>query len=888
MNAGTTADIDFSTTNWNTTQAVTVTAVNDSDQDDETATLTFSTVNASTSADYDNVVNVTRTVNVDDNDGPPNILTSAVSRSATEAGGTATFTVVLNSEPTANVTIAVSSGDPTEGTVLPASLTFTSGNWNTSKPVTVTGKDDDVDDGDVDYNIILAASSTDNGYNNRNVNVLVTTTDDDVAAVTVDTNLTMPGAQATTLSVTEGATTATFTVQLATEPTAAVTVAVASQDTSEGTATPAALTFTATDWHTAQSVTVTGADDNLVDGDETWAVRVTPSSSDLKYNTPLLSYVDVAVTTTDDDVAAVTVDTNLTMPGAQATTLSVTEGATTATFTVQLATEPTAAVTVTVASQDTSEGTATPAALTFTATDWHTAQPVTVTGADDDVADRDETWAVRVTPSSGDSNYNTPSLSVDVAVTTTDDDTPAVMVDTNLTMPGAQATTLSVTEGATTATFTVQLATQPTAAVTVAVESQNTGEGTATPAALTFTATDWHTAQPVTVTGADDNVADGAKPWAVRVTPSSDDSNYNTPSLSVDVWVTTTEDDTPGLMIAPTALALEEATTNPATHMQTYTVKLASKPTAAVTVMVRVTVANGHLDAVMVAPTTLTFTAADWDTAQPVTVTADEGEDDYEHETVTLTHTASTASGDSEYDTLPAAERPSVTVTVTDKDMPPPLGAGTNMARYNGVEVTLRAPDAPGVTVTPPHTVSGAGLQAIEIEIALEPDPPAVAADGSVQGLALFSLGPAGARTVFEITVQLPDSDTALTAAQLAALLPGEGIKICLPSAALQAEAEKVGEMLKFLHYQDGAWRVEPPVDGPPDKVCARLKTFSPMALAFKNLKPTFPKEHKGLKKEYPTGQAVTEGEGALPRAAGGDLPLRYRLEPPALPAGLT
>ena len=74
------------------------------------------------------------------------------------------------------------------------------------------------------------------------------------------------------------------------------------------------------------------------------------------------------------------------MPGAQATTLSVTEGATTATFTVQLATEPTAAVTVAVASQDTSEGTATPAALTFTATDWHTAQPVTVTGADDDVA----------------------------------------------------------------------------------------------------------------------------------------------------------------------------------------------------------------------------------------------------------------------------------------------------------------------------------------------------------------------------------------------------------------------------------------------------------------------------------------------------------------------
>ena len=33
----------------------------------------------------------------------------------TEAGGTATFTVVLNTQPTANVTIALSSSNPAEG-----------------------------------------------------------------------------------------------------------------------------------------------------------------------------------------------------------------------------------------------------------------------------------------------------------------------------------------------------------------------------------------------------------------------------------------------------------------------------------------------------------------------------------------------------------------------------------------------------------------------------------------------------------------------------------------------------------------------------------------------------------------------------------------------------
>ena len=59
-------------------------------------------------------------------DEPSGITVSPVSGLVTtEAGGTATFTVVLNTQPTANVTIGLSSSDTTEGTVSPASLTFT-------------------------------------------------------------------------------------------------------------------------------------------------------------------------------------------------------------------------------------------------------------------------------------------------------------------------------------------------------------------------------------------------------------------------------------------------------------------------------------------------------------------------------------------------------------------------------------------------------------------------------------------------------------------------------------------------------------------------------------------------------------------------------------------
>src|SRR2546426_418755 len=106
----------------------------------------------------------------------------------TEAGGTATFTVVLNSQPTANVSIELSSSDLTEGTVAPASLTFTTANWNVAETVTVTGVDDLVQDGNIAYSIVTApAVSTDGNYNNRNASdVSVTNTDDDLAGITVN------------------------------------------------------------------------------------------------------------------------------------------------------------------------------------------------------------------------------------------------------------------------------------------------------------------------------------------------------------------------------------------------------------------------------------------------------------------------------------------------------------------------------------------------------------------------------------------------------------------------------------------------------------------------------------------------------------------------------
>ena len=94
---------------------------------------------------------------------------------------------MLNSQPTANVTIGLSSSNTTEGTVSPASLTFTAANWNTAQTVTVTGVDDFVDDGDIAYTIVTAAaSSADGNYNGLNAaDVAVTNIDNDTAGITV-------------------------------------------------------------------------------------------------------------------------------------------------------------------------------------------------------------------------------------------------------------------------------------------------------------------------------------------------------------------------------------------------------------------------------------------------------------------------------------------------------------------------------------------------------------------------------------------------------------------------------------------------------------------------------------------------------------------------------
>jgi hypothetical protein len=139
----------------------------------------------------------TITVNVTPVGAPGVSVTPTVGLVTSEAGATAAFSVVLDTQPLADVVIALASSDATEGTVATVSLTFTSANWNVAQVVTVTGVADAIADGSVPYTIILdPATSADLSYNGLDAA--------DVSVTNVDANAPPTVTAAGGYSVTEG------------------------------------------------------------------------------------------------------------------------------------------------------------------------------------------------------------------------------------------------------------------------------------------------------------------------------------------------------------------------------------------------------------------------------------------------------------------------------------------------------------------------------------------------------------------------------------------------------------------------------------------------------------------------------------------------------------
>ena len=636
----------FTSLNWNTAQQVQLTGQDDSIADGDSVFNVF--VGPSTSSDVNYVgINpvVISVTNLDDDSSA--ITVTPTFLTVTEGGGQGTFSVRLTSQPVSNVVVVLTNNNTAEALLSASTLTFTPGSWDIPAVVTVTGRQDSVDDDAVSFFITTASVSSDPRYNNIVVaDIAVTNNDDDTAGITVSTS-----SVNNVLNVSEaGTTTDTFTVVLNTQPISDVTISFAVRDTSEVSINVMQLIFTPGGvglWSSPQTVTVTGVDDLIDDGDIESIIDILPAvSTDLKYNS--IALPDLFVTNDDNDRAGISVT-----PGIGVWNTFVRENGLTSThFTIMLDSEPVAVIDLTLRSNDTSEGVlaANSSSISFTPTNWMTPQTIIVTAVDDNIDDDDVIFSVTATVSSmTDPAYNF-ATSQDVLVQNIDDDIASIIISN---------TSIITAENGPAASFSVVLSSEPLFDVTLPVTSLRTTEGVVTPVQLIFNQANWNVPQIVTVTGVDDFVSDGPQNYDIITTPIvSTDQKYNGITSPI-VTAINNDDDTASVVLGTPA---PNSQTSEAGTAVTFTAQLSSEPVA--DVLVRLISGDNTEGSLFPSALTFTNTASNWSTPQTITVT---GVDDQiaDGDITYSIITELTVSTDLNYNNV---DPPNVMITNTDND----------------------------------------------------------------------------------------------------------------------------------------------------------------------------------------------------------------------------
>jgi hypothetical protein len=475
------------------------------------------------------------TVTISDNDSAGlTIQESDGTTAVSEAGTTDTISVALTSQPVIpgqEVTVTLAGSDKLS--LSTTELVFDDTNWDTAQSVTVSSTNDDIDQANTyDQQITFTTESLDAAYDDLEITPIdVTATDDDTSALVAtesDDNTEVDEAESTE---------DTFTLSLQTEPVNDVTIALSlGADSSQLSLDETELTFTAENWDTPQTVTVTATDDDIDENiTEIYSVSYTATSVDTNYDE---LEGEISVTVNDDDTA----DISRAVTGILG--INVEETAETSdTVTFVLDSEPTADVEIAFTVDDAQFSVDTES-LTFTAENWDTEQTVTITAIDDNI---DETSSETYTAdlayaaSSVDSNYD--EISETLTVTITDNDT------SNITISQTDDTT-EVTEGGATDTITIVLDTEPTADVEIAVSVDE--QATVDSETASFTNLNWDTPQTITISAVDDTTYETEQSATITFAATSEDENYNEFSLET-IAVTITENDS-----APAADTAEE------------------------------------------------------------------------------------------------------------------------------------------------------------------------------------------------------------------------------------------------------------------------------------------------------------------------------------------
>ncbi|MCY2994716.1 MAG: cohesin domain-containing protein [Planctomycetota bacterium] len=485
-------------------------------------------------------------------------------------GQTASFTMRLSQAVTGGdivvVTLARAAGDPDvvlqdiNGSPL-TSIVFTAYNWS---GVQIYLCADDEDALDEQASFVATATGWQTG------NLLVNVTDDDRRIV-------VTGASGP-VSVTEGMT-SSLSVSLAGCPAEGTSVVVSvaratGADSDLEIASGATLTFTATNWHVPQTVTIRAKEDaDAIDG----TASFTFASSGWTSNS-------VQLREADNDRFFV-----FAFPAGGLSVPEAGPEAGKATFQLSLKAQPGGDVYVRV---DRSGPAITPdTVLRFSAGGWNKPQTVTLFGLPDDFDAVDDLVTLSVSAESW--------QPVTISVTQLDDDRQIVVAPT---------TPLSVHENGT-ATYGVWLKGKPAGSVSVHTTRilGDTDLGLQSGAELTFDQTNWNIPQTVTLTAGNDmDTRDDEASFVSRA----------------DGWLPGTltareADDDRVILVSTNSLAVEEGKT------AALEVVLKARPERTVNVQVtRSTAGNPDTDLSVVSGGTLVFTPDNWSQPQQVTLKA--------------------------------------------------------------------------------------------------------------------------------------------------------------------------------------------------------------------------------------------------------------------------
>ena len=661
---------------------------------------------------------------IEDNDATPTVTLVLTPASINESGATnaSTVTATMNGESSEAVTLTVSSTpvSPAVAGDLTLSdnktLTIPANTQASTGVVTITAVDNDVDA--ANKTVTVAATATGgNALVQAPGNQTLTITDDDTRGITVSKATLTLDEEDNTATTDADEHEDTYTVVLDSEPSGGtVAIGVASGDTNIAGVAPETLTFTASNWDEAQTVTVASVLDGIDNPNDrrTATITHTVTATGTDYNNATAS--DVTVTVNDDDGA----------PTLSINSPSVTEvdGTATATLTFTVRLTPASGNTVTVDYADTDTGTATSggtdyatlASGTLTFAAGETSKTVEVTVSGDDIDELDESVVVRLSSPSN-ATLTGGATTLDGTGTITDNDpTPTVSV----------ADAAAVSEGDVAApdppnnmTFAVTLSADSGLGVTVPYTLSGTataGTDYTEPDPRSVTITAGMTQASITIPVAGDEVDEENETITVTLgTPTN--ATVSTAEGAGVASGTITDDDTRGVSVTPTTLTLAEAdntgTADTREDQETYKVVLTSQPTGAVTVNLK----SGDESVARINTASLVFDADDWNTERTVTVTgqADVIDNTGDERATTISHTVSAAGTDYEDEIAM-----NVAVTVTDDDAAPSgitLTASPDSVTENGgaktITVTAAVNDATRYADANTVTVSVGGGTAI-------------------------------------------------------------------------------------------------------------------------------------------------------------------------------